>query len=63
MLLFRSYEQQDKTLYFYLLKGIDESIFKYVLKYVYVLIPLPNLNLTLARTLSCTLKYSTYFEL
>ena len=46
--------------------GIDESIFKYIFKYVYMLIPLPNLNLTritlptaTARSLSSTLKYST----
>ena len=36
-------------------EGIDESIFKNVLKYVYVLIPLPNLNSNL-------IYFELYFE-
>ena len=36
--------------------GIDESVFKYVLKYMYVLIPLPNLNPNL-------IYFELYFEL
>ena len=35
--------------------GIDESVFKYVLKYMYVLIPLPNLNPNL-------IYFELYFE-
>ena len=40
--------------------GIDESVFKYVLKYVYVHIPLPNLTFELYFELYFEVRAHTY---
>ena len=39
---------------------IDESVFKYVLKYMYVLIPLPNLTFELYFELYFEVRAHTY---